>query len=48
MGMLYVDVDNRLVKDTKKNTDKNKESEDSKKTIAESYGLSKNARILTE
>ena len=50
---MYVEVDNRLIKD---DTDKKKliketkitESQPKTKDILESYGLSKNARILTE
>lgn len=48
---MYVEVDNRVIKENNDNTkDKKsdkKNNEESKKLL-ESYGLSKNAQILTE
>ena len=50
---MYVETDNRLIKeDSQKKDDKKSknQTEDTKKSIdiLESYGLSKNAQILTE
>lgn len=48
---MYIETDNRLVKTEDNKKDKKNTLKDDKnksKSIIESYGLSKNARILTE